>query len=82
MTKQQIQDYAKVESLSVLRLWVECDERYKGMSFEELPLRCAISDMEMIVDNADAENYGDSTANVVRKAKWFLRKYAKQGVKQ
>lgn len=77
MTKQQIKDYEKVESLSVLRLWTEYDERYKGMSLEELPLRCAISDMEMIVDNADAENYGDDTAKVVRKAKAYLRKYGK-----
>lgn len=75
MTTQQIKDYEKVESLSVLRLWTECDERYKGMSLEELPLKCAISDMEMIVDNEDAENYGDDTAKVVRKAKAFLRKY-------
>lgn len=77
MTKQQIKDYEKIESLSVLKLWTEYDERYKGMSLEELPLRCAISDMEMIVDNADAENYGDDTAKVVRKAKAYLRKYGK-----
>ena len=75
MTKQQIKDYEKVESLSVLRLWTECDERYKGMNLEDLPLRCAISDMEMIVDNADAENYGDNTAKVVSRAKAYLRKY-------
>ena len=77
MTKQQIEDYGKVESLSVLRLWTECDERYKGMNLEDLPLKCAISDMEMIVDNEEAQNYGNKTAKVVRMAKAFLRKYGK-----
>lgn len=76
MTRQQIKDYEKVVSLSELMLWIEWDERYKGFTLEELPLSCAISDMEMIVDNEDAENYGDDTASVVRKAKAFLRKYA------
>lgn len=75
MTKQQIKDYEKVESLSVLRLWIECDERYKGCTLEDLPLSCAISDMETIVYNEDAENYGEDTAKVVRKARAFLRKY-------
>lgn len=73
MTKQQIKDYKKVQPIDILELWF-----YEGYSsLEELPLQCAISDMEMIILDADAENYGEDTAKVVRKAKWFLKKYAK-----
>ena len=76
MTKQQLKDYAKVQSLEILGLWTECVSQYKGCSLLDLPLRCAISDMEQIVLDADAENFGEDTASVVRKAKWFLKKYA------
>lgn len=73
MTKQQLKDYAKVQPLDILELW-----KYEGYkSLEEIPLKCAISDMEMVVLDADSENYGEDTASVVRKAKAFLRKYAK-----
>ena len=74
MTKQQIEDYKKVQSIDILELW-----KYDGyISIEEIPLKCAISDMEMIINDADAENFGEDTANVVRKAKWFIRKYQRK----
>ena len=73
MTKQQLKDYEKVQSLEVLELW-EC-EGYA--SLEEIPLKCAISDMEMIIEDEQSENFGDDTAKVVRKARAFIRKYRK-----
>lgn len=73
MTKQQIKDYEKVQSIDILELWIQCDERYKGMTLDELPIECAISDMEMVVlDGEDAFH----TKEEVRKAKWFMKKYA------
>lgn len=78
MTKQQIKDYEKVQSVECLKLWTECEPQYIGISLEELPLKCAISDMEMIIDDEEAENFGEDTAKVVRKAKWFIRKYQGQ----
>lgn len=71
MTDQQIKDYKKVQSIDILELW-KCDGY---SSIEEIPLKCAISDMAMIVCDAEANNFGDDTAKVVRMAKWFLRKY-------
>lgn len=72
MTKQQIKDYEKVQPIDILELW-----KYDGYaSVEEIPLKCAISDMEMIICDADADNFGEDTARVVSKAKAFLKKYA------
>ena len=80
MTNQQIKDYEKVEG-HLIYLKMHIDAGYPdGVKDEELldlPLECAISDMEMIVDNEACKNYGDDTAKVVRKAKAFLRKYSK-----
>lgn len=78
MTKQQIKDYEKVEGhLIYLKMWINAGypDGVKDEELLELPLSCAISDMEQIVDNAECQNYGDDTAKVVRKAKAFLRKY-------
>jgi hypothetical protein len=74
MTKQQLKDYEKVQSLECLELWM-C-EGYSDLN--EIPLKCAISDMEMIILDEDAENFGDNTANVIRLAKAFIRKYKAQ----
>ena len=77
MTRQQLTDYEKVQSVEFLKLWTECVPEYKGKSSGELPLKCAISDMEMIINDEEAQNFGKDTARVVRKAKAFLKKYAK-----
>ena len=74
MTKQQIKDYQKVQSIDILGLWLQWDERYKEMTLEELPIRCAISDMEMIISDGVESGH---TKEEVKAAKWFLKKYAK-----
>ena len=78
MTSQQIKDYEKVQSLEILKLWTEWDERYKGLTLEELPLECAISDMEMILSDGEDTH----TKATINKAKQFLKKYAWDGAKQ
>ena len=80
MTKQQIKDYEKVEGhLIYLKMWINDGnpDSVKDEELLDLPLSYAISNAEYIIDNAEAENYGDDTAKVVRKAKAFLRKYNK-----
>ena len=72
MTKQQLKDYEKVQSLECLEMWLEGES---WTTLEEIPLRCAISDMEMIILDEDAQNFGEDTAKVIRKAKAFIRKY-------
>jgi hypothetical protein len=75
MTQQQIKDYEKVQSIEILKMWTQHDERFKGYTLEELPLSCAISDMEMTIADEAAQNFGAKTARVVRMAKAFLIKY-------
>ena len=80
MTIPQIKDYEKaIGTLIPLKMHINAGypDSVKDEELLDLPLRCAISDMEMVVDNEDAENYGVDTAIVVRKAKWYLRKYKK-----
>ena len=84
MTQQQIADYKTVQSLDILELWTQWDGRYKGKSLEELPLKCAISDMEMIVLDGETELVWTSDRKDrkelqtrISKAKAFLRKYNK-----
>lgn len=74
MTRQQLADYERVQSVEILKLWIECVPEYKGKSIGELPIRCAISDMEMVIcDGVEAGR----TKHEVSRAKEFLKKYAK-----
>lgn len=84
MTKQQIKDYEKVQPLEILKMWTEWTPEYKGYTLETLPIDCAISDIDSLLDNTQAELRGMWSDDVrfkelkttARKAKWFLKKYA------
>lgn len=86
MTRQQLKDYDKVQSTEVLKLWVEtaAEPEHYGKTLEELPLECAISDIDSLLDNVLTElhcTWGDTEYRkelqaTARKAKAFLRKYA------
>lgn len=84
MTKQQIKDYEKVQPIDILKMWTEWVPGYEGWALEELPLDCAISDIDSLLDNTLTElncTWGDSEYRkhlqaTARKAKWFLKKYA------
>lgn len=83
MTKQQIKDYDKVQSVEILKMWTEWTPEYKGCTLEELPLECAVSDIDSLLDNVLTElncTWGDTEYRkelqaTVRKAKTFLKKY-------
>lgn len=84
MTTQQLKDYEKVQPLELLALWTECVTQYKGMTLKALPLRCAISDMEAVISDGEAEldswqgfDEYDVIKNRIKQAKRFLSKYAK-----
>ena len=85
MTKQQLKDYEKVQSLEILKMWTEWTPEYKGCTLEDLPLECAISDIDSLLDNTMAElnqgfphgDYLKELQATARKAKAFLRKYNK-----
>lgn len=85
MTKQQIKDYDKVQSIEILKMWTECTPEYNGYTLEELPLDCAISDIDSLLDNVLTElncTWGDTEyrkelQTKARKAKVFLKKYNK-----
>lgn len=84
MTKQQIKDYAKVQPVELLKMWIDegnpdsvPDER-----LEELSFNCAISDIDCLLDNINAElqfTYDSDRRKELfatrRKAEWFLNKY-------
>lgn len=85
MTKQQIKDYEKVQSIDILKMWIEtkAEPEYYGKTLEELPLEFAISDIDTLLDNTLTElqcSWGDTEYRkhlqaTARKAKAFLKKY-------
>lgn len=77
MTIPQIKDYERVFGHTIF-LKMHISAGYPdGVADEELlnlPLKCAISDMEMVVsDGIDAHSPA-----TIRKAKWYLQKYNKE----
>lgn len=85
MTKQQLKDYEKVQPTELLELWIECEPEYANYTLETLPLHCAISDIDSLLDNTLAELrevWGDTEYRKyllakARKAIAFLKKYQK-----
>lgn len=83
MTKQQIKDYEKIQSKEELELWIRYVPEYKDCKrVEELPLKCAISDIESLADNltysvrdCNDEEWLKADLEKLRKAKWFLKKW-------
>lgn len=86
MTNQHLKDYEKVQSLDILKLWTSPGAKYEGKTLETLPLECAISDMQMLILDSEAELFmWEGTDEVklikdrVKRAKAFLKKYAQEG---
>ena len=87
MTKQQLKDYEKVQSLILLAMWVSdgSPDSVPESELLKLPLDYAISDIDSMVDNARAELGGyepetEYEMEVYRRMKAgerFLRKYRK-----
>lgn len=85
MTKQQIKDYEKVQPVEILKMWTEWTPEYKGWTLEALPLECAISDIDSLLDNTMTElndifpegDYYKELKATARKARTFLKKYNK-----
>lgn len=84
MTKQQIKDYEKVQSIDIVKEWIS-GGGFADSVLETLPIECAISDMEMVISDGEAElecwiNFPEEY-NIIKKrikaAKWFIRKYSK-----
>jgi hypothetical protein len=85
MTRQQIKDYEKVQSVVLLKMWIDAGnpDSVKDEELEKLTIRYAISDIDSLLDNTQAElqcTYDEEDRKMLltkaRKAKWFLRKYA------
>lgn len=78
MTKQQIKDYEKVQSLTYLKMWVDDGnpDSVPDEELEKLPLKYAISDIDYLANNLLADN-DNSDKQQLKRAKWFLKKYAK-----
>lgn len=78
MTKQQIKDYKRVQSLTYLKMWIDDGnpDSVTDDELEKLPLKYAISDIDYLADNLLADN-DNSDKQQLKRAKWFLKKYAK-----
>ena len=78
MTKKQIKDYEKVQSLTYLKMWIDDGnpDSVPDEDLESLSLACAVSDIDYLIDNllADQDNCDKQQ---LKKARWFLRKYLK-----
>lgn len=87
MTKQQLKDYEKVQPLILLAMWVSDGDPDSVPESEllKLPLDCAISDIDSMVDNARAElggyepdtEYEWEIYKRMKAGERFLRKYRK-----
>ena len=85
MTRQQLKDYEKVQPIDILKMWTEtkAEPEHYGKTLDELPLECAVSDIDSLLDNTLTElncTFGDTDYRkelqaTARKAKAFLRKY-------
>ena len=89
MTKQQLKDYEKVQSTILLAMWVSdaSPDDVPESELLKLPLDCAISDIDSMVDNARAElggcrpdpddEYEMEIYKLMKAGERFLRKYRK-----
>lgn len=87
MTKQQLKDYEKVQSTILLAMWVSdgSPDDVPESELLKLPLDCAISDIDSMVDNARAElggyepdtEYEWEIYKRMKAGERFLRKYRK-----
>lgn len=87
MTKQQLKDYEKVQSTILLAMWVSdgSPDSVPESELLKLPLDCAISDIDSMVDNARAElggyepetEYEMEVYKRMKAGERFLRKYRK-----
>lgn len=80
MTQAQVNDYSKVQDLVHLKMWISetSPDSIKDEELLKLPLRNALSDMEFIIDNAEANDWEEGYEKKVRNARWYLRKYGRK----
>lgn len=80
MTQAQVNDYSKVQDLVHLKMWISetSPDSVKDEELLKLPLRNALSDMEFIIDNAEANDWEEGYEKKVRNARWYLRKYGRK----
>ena len=97
MTKQQLKDYDKVVTTGHLDVYLDTNPIEYGVDhpvncYEDIPLRCALSDMDTFIDNwtteLNLEYFDDEDPEDVarekelrrriRAAKWFIKKYGGQ----